>query len=138
VVETSGRPPLTGTHVLVVDDDVDARHILQAFLAHHGALVTLAGDAVEALSALQRVQVHVIVSDLSMPGMDGHELLPHTRRLPSEASRPTPAIALTSYDSAEHRRRAIDAGFDAYLARPLDPDALVRAIARLVSAREVP
>jgi CheY-like chemotaxis protein len=84
------------------------------------------------------VKVHVIVSDLSMPGMDGHELLRRTRQLPSQAGRPTPAIALTAYDSAEHRRRAIDAGFDAYLARPLDPDALVRAIARLVSAREAP
>jgi CheY-like chemotaxis protein len=138
VIKTSGRPSLTGTHVLVVDDDEDARDILHAFLAHHGALVTLAGDAVEALAALHRVKVHVIVSDLSMPGMDGHELLRRTRQLPSQAGRPTPAIALTAYDSAEHRRRAIDAGFDAYLARPLDPDALVRAIARLVSAREAP
>lgn len=138
MVKTSGRPSLTGTHVLVVDDDEDARDILHAFLAHQGALVTLAGDAVEALAALHRVKVHVIVSDLAMPGMDGHELLRRTRRLPSQASRPTPAIALTAYDSAEHRRRAIDAGFDAYLARPLDPDALVGVIARLVSAGEAP
>jgi CheY-like chemotaxis protein len=137
-VKVSGPSLLIGTHVLVVDDDEDARHLLHAFLEHHGALVTLAGDAVEALLALQRVKVHVIVSDLAMPGIDGHELLRRTRRLPSQVSRPTPAIALTSYDSAEHRRRAIDAGFDAYLARPLDPDALVGVIARLVSARDAP
>ena len=74
----------------------------------------------------------------STDSLDPHELLRRTRRLPSQVSRPTPAIALTSYDSAEHRRRAIDAGFDAYLARPLDPDALVGVIARLVSARDAP
>jgi CheY-like chemotaxis protein len=119
-------------HVLVVDDDEDSLYVLQAYLSHHGALVTVAGDAAQALVALHRVRVHVIVSDLSMPGMDGHELLLRTRKLPGELTRPTPAIAVTAFDSAEHRRRARDVGFDAYLAKPLDPDALVQAIARLV------
>jgi len=119
--------------VLVVDDDADARYVLQAYLSHHGALVTVAGDATEALAALYRVRVHVIVSDLSMPGMDGHELLLRARKLPDELNEPTPAIALTAFDSAEHRRRALAAGFQAYLAKPLDPDALVHTIVRLLS-----
>ena len=121
--------------MLVVDDDEDARIILRAYLSHHGALVTAAGDAGEALAALNQVKVHVIVSDLSMPGMDGHELLLRTRRLPEELDQPTPAIAVTAFDSIEYRRRALEVGFDAYLAKPLDSDALVRAIVRVVEPR---
>jgi CheY-like chemotaxis protein len=120
----------------VVDDDEDTRDVLRAYLSHHGALVTAAGDGSEALVALHRVKVHVIVSDLSMPGMDGHELLLRTRKLPDEVTRPTPAIALTAFDSVEHRRRALDVGFSAYLAKPLDPDTLVQAIVRLVSSTD--
>ena len=107
--------------MLVVDDDEDTRFVLRAYLAHHGASVTVAGDAPEALVALHRVKVHVIVSDLSMPGMDGHELLLRTRKLPGELTRPTPAIALTAFDSSEHRRRALDVGFDATWPSPWTP-----------------
>jgi CheY-like chemotaxis protein len=131
-------PPLEGVHVLVVDDDADARYVLQAYLAHHGALVTVAGDAAEALAALHRVKVDVVVSDLSMPGLDGHELLLRVRKLPGELTQPTPAIALTAFDNVEHRRRARDVGFDAYLAKPLDPDLLVQAIVRLVPRPRIP
>ncbi len=130
------RPPLEGVHVLVVDDDEDSRAILRAYLSHHGALVTVAGSATDALAALRRVKVHLVVSDLSMPGMDGHELLLHLRTLPDEGQQPTPAVALTAFDSSSYRRRALDAGFDAYLTKPLDSDALVQAIVRLVPPRE--
>jgi len=123
-------------HVLVVDDDEDSRAILRAYLSHYGALVTVTGSANDALAALHRVKVHLVVSDLSMPGMDGHELLLRLRTLPGEVQQPTPAVALTAFDSADYRRRALDAGFDAYLAKPLDSDALVQAIVRLVPPRE--
>jgi len=129
------HPPLEGVHVLVVDDDPDARTILRAYLAHHGALVSVAADASEALAALHRVRVDVIVSDLSMPGVDGHELLLRTRKLPDQVQRPTPAIALTAFDNHEYRHKAREVGFDAYLAKPLDPELVVLAIARLVPAR---
>jgi CheY-like chemotaxis protein len=127
------HPPLEGVHVLIVDDDEDARYVLRAYLAHHGALVTVAADAAEALAALHRVHVDVIVSDLSMPWMDGHELLLRMRKLPEQIQRPTPAIALTAFDNPQHRRKAQEVGFEAYLAKPLDPELVVLAIARLVA-----
>jgi len=128
---TRTPPALAGVHVLVVDDDDDSRSMLRAFLSHHGALVTVAADAVEALAALHRAKVHLIVSDLSMPGIDGLELLLRVRTLPGELHAPTPAIALTAFDSVAYRRRALDAGFDGYLTKPFDSEALVRAIVRL-------
>jgi CheY-like chemotaxis protein len=127
------HPPLEGVHVLVVDDDEDARYVLRAYLAHHGALVTVAADATEALAELHRMHVDVVVSDLSMPGMDGHELLLRMRKLPNQVHRSTPAIALTAFDNPAHRRKAQEVGFNAYLAKPLDPELVVLAIARLVT-----
>jgi CheY-like chemotaxis protein len=81
--------------------------------------------------ALHRAKVHLIVSDLSMPGIDGLELLLRVRTLPGQRQAPTPAIALTALDTAAYRRRALDAGFDGYLSKPFDSEALVRAIVRL-------
>lgn len=129
------RLPLDGVHVLVVDDDDDTRDVLRAYLAHHGARVTIASRATEALAALHRVKVDVVVSDLSMPEMDGHELVRRLRTFPGELNQPTPAIAVTAFDTVEHRHRAREVGFAAYLAKPLDPDLLVQAIARLVPRR---
>jgi CheY-like chemotaxis protein len=120
--------------VLVVDDDADAREVLKVYLAHQGGLVTVAESAAEALAVLHRVRVDVLVSDLSMPGMDGHELVLRMRKLPGDLQRPTPAIALTAFDNVEHRRRAREVGFNAYLAKPLDPDLLVQAIVRLAGS----
>jgi len=120
---------LRGIHVLLVDDNVDAREIIASFLLHHGAHVTAAESGAEALGLMEAVRPDVIVSDISMPGMTGHEFLQRVRTLPGEAEHPTPAIALTILDG--HRERARQSGFQTYLVKPVDPSQVVREVARL-------
>lgn len=125
---------LTGIHVLVVDDNDDARSILQSYLMHLGANVTTARSGGEAIGKLQEVAAHVIVSDLAMPGMTGHDFLSVVRQMPSQAGKPTPAIAVTAFDDPQNRRRAAEAGFNVYLVKPVDPLIVVQEIRRLLSA----
>ena len=126
---------LDGIQVLVVDDNDDARYVLERVFEHHGAVVVAVASASEALSSLQQVQPHVIISDLSMPGMDGVTFIKAVRALPGQGERPTPAIALTAYPETQHRERALEAGFDSYLVKPVDPTVVVREAASLVRER---
>lgn len=128
-------PQLNGLHILIVDDNDDAREILESYFALLGANVTSARSGGEALGMLQEVAAHVIVSDLSMPGMTGHQFLEHVRRMPSQAEKPTPAIALTAFDDPENRREAVRSGFDVYLVKPVDPLTIVHHIQELLAAR---
>jgi CheY-like chemotaxis protein len=123
---------LEGIQVLLIDDNEDTRYIVQYFLEHHGAIVIGAADAREALKSLGEVQTHVIISDLSMPGMDGVSFIEHVRKMPGQGERPTPAIAFTAFPDTQHRRRALAAGFNLYLVKPVDPDVVVREVSRLV------
>src|SRR5437762_2802763 len=100
------RPDLTGLHVLLVDDNEDARVILGLFLEDCGATVTTARNAGDALAAVNEVRAHIIISDLSMPGMDGVELLTRIRSLPAERESRTPAIAFSGYNTRENRDAA--------------------------------
>jgi CheY-like chemotaxis protein len=127
---------LRGVHVVVVDDNDDARDIVVSFLGYHGAHVTAAATAREALDVLGSVRPDVIVSDISMPGMTGHELIRQVRALPGEAEHPTPAIALTIFSS--ERAQALASGFQAYLVKPIDPSAVVREVARLAGVDAPP
>ena len=121
--------PLRGVSVLVVDDDEDARYVMNSYLTHFGAHVVTATNGIDALHVLRSVRADVIVTDLSMPGMDGLQLLQEVRSLPGESDRPTPIIACTAFSHL--RDSAQQAGFQAYFVKPLDPHALVREIARL-------
>ena len=126
------RPPdqaLLGIAVLVVEDDEDARHLMNSYLTHFGANVLTASDGAEALRHLQNVRPHVIVTDMSMPGMDGLQLFQEVRRLSGQAERPIPIVALTAFSHL--RDAARQAGFQAYFVKPLDLHELVREIARL-------
>jgi signal transduction histidine kinase/integral membrane sensor domain MASE1 len=119
---------LQGLRVLVVDDHGDARELLGLVLRERGAEVLLAGSAAEALEALARVSVDVLVSDLAMPGTDGYALIAAVR----SGCRPTlPAIALTAYAGSDVRERAIAAGFTAHATKPVDPEDLVELIVKL-------
>jgi diguanylate cyclase len=98
------------------------------YLEHCGAVVTRAANAGEALAKLQEIRPHIIVTDLSMPGLDGIELVVRARAL-SDATRPAvPAIAVTAFHDSGHERRAQQAGFSAYLRKPVDPIMVVDAI----------
>jgi CheY-like chemotaxis protein len=127
------RKPLTGIAVLVVDDNTDALDLLTATLAYYGALTVTAGGAKEALERLASMRVDVIISDLSMPGPSGHDLIRAVRALPNQG-RNTPALALTAFNEPGQRRQALESGFQSYLLKPFDAARLVEEIARLASS----
>jgi CheY-like chemotaxis protein len=117
---------LVGVSVLVVDDEVDARELVGTLLHAHGADVMTAGSAAQAIELVEKQVPTLIVSDIGMPAMDGYALIDRVRLL-SRASK-IPAIALTAYAREEDRRRALQGGFQAYLPKPVEPDALVRMV----------
>ena len=123
-------PNLHGLHVLVVDDNEDIREILIAFLTHLGAVVTTVPNAREGLAALNELRAHVILSDISMPGIDGLEFIRHVRARPGEADQRTPAIAITGFALSEDRDRALRSGYDAFIAKPVDPVFVAQEVAR--------
>jgi CheY-like chemotaxis protein len=129
---------LDGVHVLVVDDNDDARYILERVLQHHGALVLTAENASQALSTLDQVRPQVIITDMSMPGMDGVAMLARIRALPGQAERPIPVIALTAFPQEFGRRRAMAAGFESYLVKPVDPWVMVAEVERLTGVGHPP
>jgi len=122
---------LAGVRVLVVEDEADTRDLLAAALGHSGAEVDPAASAAEALAALRRRRPDVMVCDIGMPGEDGYSLLERVRALASEDGGLVPAIALTAYARSDDRRRALAAGFQIHLSKPVDPDELISAVARM-------
>jgi PAS domain S-box-containing protein len=125
-----GAPNLTGVRVLVVDDEADARELITTALELHGAQVTAAASAREALEALPRVRPTVLVSDIGMPGEDGYALIRQLRA----RGETLPAVALTAYAGAEDRTRVLRAGYQVHVVKTAEPTALAAAIARLTQA----
>ena len=124
--------PLDKVRVLVVDDDEDSRELIRVALEMQGAVATCVAGASEGLAEIQRAPPNVVVSDLSMPGEDGHAFLRKVRALPRDCGGRIPAVALTAYAREEDRQKAIEAGFAGYLVKPVEPRVLVETIARLV------
>jgi signal transduction histidine kinase/CheY-like chemotaxis protein len=122
---------LEGIRVLVVDDDPDARDLVAYVLERCGMEVRLAGSAREALAELETYTAHVVISDIGMPEEDGYALVRSIRTLPSEEKRNVPAIALTAFARNEDRTRALVEGFNVHMAKPVEPMALVDAVADL-------
>jgi CheY-like chemotaxis protein len=123
---------LHGLRVLVVDDESDARNVIKAPLEHAGASVAAADSAATALKMLTDLHPHVVVSDISMPVRDGYELMKQIRSMGvGYGGRDLPAIALTAYARSEDRRRALVAGFQMHVAKPVDPNELAEVVASL-------
>jgi CheY-like chemotaxis protein len=122
---------LANVFVLLVEDDADSREIISKYLEHYGASVRVAASAGEALTVLQALRPHVIVTDISMRGMDGFALIEDVRKRPEESGRPTPIVAYTAF--GDMRDAVLRAGFVAYLTKPLEPDLLVETIAKVVT-----
>ena len=118
-----------GIRMLIVDDERDARELLTLLLEGCGASVTAVDSATAALSAVNGSTPDILVSDIAMPGIDGYELVRRLRALPGGGN--IPAIALTAHASADARVQAFRAGFDTYLAKPIDPAELAAAVSRL-------
>ena len=125
---TAQARSLRGVHVLVVDDQADARELLSVALSDQGADVSLAASAKDALDILTARDIDVVVSDISMPGTDGFDLIKSVRALSERSQRPVYAIAITAYMAREVRERALEAGFDAYATKPLNSDDLINII----------
>ena len=114
--------------VLFVDDNPEARALVRTVLEGAGADVSVAASAADALAVLEQTHVEIVLTDIGMPGLDGYDFVMRLREIERAAGRPPVcAIALTAHAGAEDRRRALTGGFQGYLAKPIDPDELVRA-----------
>jgi signal transduction histidine kinase/ActR/RegA family two-component response regulator len=127
---------LDAVRILVVDDEAETRNILSRSLTLLGAEVVVAGSADEAQALLERSSFDLMVSDIAMPERDGYELMRTLRRREAGSGGRLPAIALTAYASKDDRRRALEAGFDAHLAKPVRPREIARQIAELLAAED--
>jgi CheY-like chemotaxis protein len=127
----ANRHDLSGVKVLVVDDEPDAREVLRRILERAKADTQTAASAAEARDMIARTRPDVVVSDIAMPGEDGYALLEYLRTAPPEVGGGTTAIALTAYAREEDRNRALEAGFAAHVAKPVEPEDLVEVVARV-------
>jgi CheY-like chemotaxis protein len=124
---------LAGVKVLLVDDATDTLDVLQQILQHSGATIMAASSAGKALALLEHERPDVIVSDIGMPDVDGFELMRRIRRRSAGAGGAIPAIALTAFTRQDDRNKAMQAGFNDYLAKPVEPASLLAHIAQAVS-----
>ena len=129
--QTDEQQDLNGVRVLVVEDDLDTLEMLRVILQDRGAEVITASSAGDALNALEQSLPDALVSDLAMPEQDGYELIEHIRQRDPERGGNIPAVALTANARVEDRVRALRAGFQMYMPKPVVPDELVLVVANL-------
>jgi CheY-like chemotaxis protein len=129
---------LAGVRVLLVDDAPDALEVLAVILRRAKADVTTAPSAAEARRLFPELRPDVLISDIAMPDEDGFALIQWLRGLPADRGSATPAVALTAYAREEDRLKAIGAGFNAHLAKPVEPDELICVLAQLAAATPAP
>jgi signal transduction histidine kinase/ActR/RegA family two-component response regulator len=136
-----GLPPedeaaaVKGLRVLLVDDDVESRSFVSRLLEEYGAVVTESESAAEALAALAISNFGLVICDIGMPGKDGFTLMREVRASPSAGLRLVHAIALTAFARREDELAALDAGFDAYIAKPAEPARILRTCLRVLSGQ---
>ncbi|MGE5865932.1 MAG: response regulator [Rhizobacter sp.] len=134
---SASHQSLAGMTVLVVDDDTEAREMLELLLSDRGARVVTAASSAEGLARLaQAPAIDVLVSDIGMPGEDGYAFIDAVRRREGEGRR-LPAVALTAFARPKDRDVALAAGFDAHCGKPLRPNTLVAAIREVVARASV-
>jgi PAS domain S-box-containing protein len=131
-LDSAELPSLESLVVLVVDDQPDARELIGNLITNRRGRVLLADSAEQALDILGREQVDMLISDIGMPGTDGYELMRRIRALPGSVAR-IPTIALTAYARTVDRQRALLAGFQMHLPKPVEPRELVAGIASLAN-----
>ena len=128
-------PDLNGVRVLIVEDDDDARALLDRVLSGQGAFVRTVATARAALDVLEDDRIDVLLSDIEMPGTDGYQLIRELRRRTPRQGGTVPAAALSAFARPEDRLRALRAGFQLHLAKPVQPSELVTVVASLVARR---
>jgi CheY-like chemotaxis protein len=128
---TPAEPKLAGVRVLVLDDDHDLLEVMKAVLEREKANVRTTPTPEEAFAAVEKMEVDVLISNLRVPGEDGYSLIRRIRTLGPERGGGIPAVALTGFVGAEDRQKAFLAGFQAHLAKPVEPGQLVAVVASL-------
>jgi len=128
-----GLPSLAGVTVLVVDDEPDARLLVTRIVEERGARAVCAQSGEEALQLLHTGSIDILVSDIGMPDYDGYKFIQQIRLCEPKYVRNVPAIAVTAYARAEDRQRAILAGYQMHLAKPVEPRELIAGIASLLN-----
>ncbi|HZG38118.1 MAG TPA: PAS domain S-box protein [Nodosilinea sp.] len=126
---------LTGLRILVIDDEADMRELASFILTQAGAEVATAASAIQALSSLNQSLPDLLLCDIGMPEMNGYALIQQIRTRLHDQGGNIPAIALTAYAGEVNQQQALAAGFQLHLAKPIEPDLLVRTIATLVEPR---
>jgi PAS domain S-box-containing protein len=124
-------PSLNGLRILVVDDNIDTLGLISFILEQCQAQVTTVTSASEALAALSQFKPNVLISDIGMPGEDGYSLIQRIRVLPAELGGQIPAAALTAFAGESERNRALTAGFQIHISKPVEPAELVAAVVKL-------
>jgi CheY-like chemotaxis protein len=128
-------PLLRGLSILVVDDNPEDREFVRTSLEQYGAVVRTAASTREACERFRRDRPDVVVSDLVMPDQDGLELIRQIRAMDQDVGQLTPAAALSALARADDRRRALSAGYQMHVAKPIDPFELASTIERLAASR---
>ncbi|AFY30802.1 response regulator [Calothrix sp. PCC 7507] len=125
--------PLVGLRILVVDDDDDSRFYISTVLEADGGTVTAVASAAAAMDVLPKLQPDVLICDIAMPGEDGYTLIRKVRTLKANDGGRIPAVALTAYADSEDRIRALEAGFQTHIGKPVEPEKLVAIITNLAA-----
>jgi PAS domain S-box-containing protein len=134
-VSTIALPSLAGVRALVVDDQADARILICRLIEEFGGRCTLAESGADALRLVVEEDVNILVSEIGMPDFDGYELIRKVRALHDARARNIPAIALTAYARSDDRQRALLAGFQMHVSKPVEPRELIAGIASLLNLR---
>ena len=132
----SDRPrsrSLKDARILVVDDVSDARDLMRAALESAGAKVTTASSSAEALTAVANGTFDLVLTDIGMPDQDGYTLIEALRRDPNGKGADVPAVAVSAYARVADRQRALMAGFDRHIAKPVEPEGLIESVAEVLT-----
>jgi PAS domain S-box-containing protein len=124
---------LSGFQILIVDDEADARELITYVLTQHGASVTAASSVPEALEKFRSIRPDLIISDIEMPDEDGFSLIEKLNALNDQQNRKIPAIALTGQARSTERLKALSAGFEMHLAKPVEPAELLAVVANFAN-----
>lgn len=122
-------PSLAGLRLLVADDDPDTRELLTILFQEYEAEIIAVASASEAMAALEQLRPDILISDIKMPGEDGYSLICKVRNLDGKRGGQIPGIALSAYAGEEDRARALSAGFQEYVTKPIDIDQFAAVVA---------
>jgi CheY-like chemotaxis protein len=131
-LEVTLEAELRNTRVLVIDDDLDTLEVMLVILETHGAETAAATTAAEGLAMLETFRPEVILSDIGLPDEDGYSFMRQVRALPADQGGETLAVAASAHVYTSDRERAFNAGFHAFLAKPINARALVESVKSLV------